>query len=276
MSEKHSADVLPGEAPADWWSAKRKAAIRIFRNEGVSGIWRKIGAGGPLEALSRVGDEIRCMQCALICSIWDKRHHTQTSGLIGMEQVSVVGSNKEHGTAIVSISPRMFKFLTRFFPVDRSNATLVDFGSGKGRLALLASTVGFRKVIGVEYSPFAHNIAQENLKNFRAGGDGMSECVFINADAVDFQLPTQGPLMLVFNNPFGLEVWRRVLPNIVSHRKETGENIRLLLSGSMPEVLAPVVQFVRESGHFTEAAQGVSPLFIDSYSRYYYWVFDAA
>jgi hypothetical protein len=118
MTEKHLTEALPGEAPVDWWSAKRKAAIRIFRDEGVSGIWRKIGAGGPRQALSRIADEIRCMQCALFCSMWDKRHHVQTSGLIGMEQVSVVGANKEHGTAIVSIPPRTFRFLTRFFPVD--------------------------------------------------------------------------------------------------------------------------------------------------------------
>jgi ribosomal protein L11 methylase PrmA len=215
------------------------------------------------------------MQCALFCSMWDKRHHVQTSGLIGMEQVSVVGANKEHGTAIVSISPRMFRYFTRFFPADRAGSTLIDFGSGKGRLALLASTTGFRKVIGVEYSPFAHKIAQENLKNFRAGGAEVSECIFVNADAVDVELPSDGPLTLVFNNPFGLEVWKRVLPNIVAHRKTSGNDIRLILVGSMPEVLAPVVRFVGQSGHFIEAAKGVSPMFIDSYSRYYYWVFDA-
>jgi 16S rRNA G966 N2-methylase RsmD len=192
-----------------------------------------------------------------------------------MEQVSVVGANKAHGTPIVSISPRMFRFFTRFFPADRSSSTLVDFGSGKGRLALLASTVGFRKVIGVEYSPFAHKIALENLKNFRARGAHISECVFVNADAVDFELPADGPLTLVFNNPFGLEVWKRVLPNIVARRRKSHSDIRLIIIGSMPEVLTPVVQFVGQSENFTETERGVSPMFIDSYSRYYFWVFDA-
>jgi hypothetical protein len=72
-----------------------------------------------------------------------------------MEQVSVVGANKAHGNAIVSISPLTFDYFTRFFPPNKSSCTLVDFGSGKGRLALMASKLGFRKIVGVEYSPFA-------------------------------------------------------------------------------------------------------------------------
>jgi SAM-dependent methyltransferase len=266
----------PAELPVDWWSAKRKAAVRIFRNEGARGIWKKIGAGGWHQAARRIAEELRCIQAAVFCHFWDKRNNVQTSGLIGMEQVSVVGSNKMHGNAIVSISPMTFIFFTRFFPANRTFCTLVDFGSGKGRLVLMASKLGFRKVIGVEFSPFAYKVAQDNLMNFRSRHDKLSECLFVNEDAVKFELPSDRSLVLVFNNPFGIQVWKQLLPRIITHHDQFKSQIRILLVGSMIEVLGPVARFIGESKNFIEVEKGVSPLFRDTYSKYYYWVFDTS
>jgi 23S rRNA G2445 N2-methylase RlmL len=140
----------------------------------------------------------------------------------------------------------------------------------------MGSTLGFRKVIGVEYSPFAHNIAQDNLKAFRPAGAKAGECVFINADAADFKLPSEGSLTLFFNNPFGLEVWKRVLPNISARRKQCPGDVRIILVGSMPEMLEPVAHFISQSKDFEQVKKGVSPMFADSYSRFHYWVFEAS
>jgi 16S rRNA G966 N2-methylase RsmD len=275
VTDKRINPHLSAETPVDWWSAKRKAAIRIFRDEGPRGIWKKIGARGWRQSAVRIGEELHCIQAAAICHVWDRRNGVQTAGLIGMEQVSVVGDNKAHGNAIVSISPMTFHFFTRFFPPNRESCVLVDFGSGKGRLALMASKMDFRKVVGVEFSPFAYKAAQENLANFRSRHDKMSECVFVNEDAAKFDLPPDESLVLFFNNPFGLQVWRQVLPTIISRRHRFKTNIRILLVGSMIEVLDPVAHFIEESEEFIETDKGLSPLFIDAYSRYYYWVFDA-
>jgi hypothetical protein len=54
----------------------------------------------------------------------------------------------------------------------------------------MASKLGFRKVIGVEFSPFAYKVAQDNLMNFRSRHDKLSECLFVNEDAVKFELPS--------------------------------------------------------------------------------------
>jgi tRNA1(Val) A37 N6-methylase TrmN6 len=48
----------------------------------------------------------------------------------------------------------------------------VDFGSGKGRVLLIASQFPFCQVIGVEFDRRLHAIAQENIRLF----DGPRQC----------------------------------------------------------------------------------------------------
>lgn len=45
---------------------------------------------------------------------------------------------------------------------------LVDIGSGKGRVLLVASEFGFREARGIEFSPKLCAIAKENLEIFKA------------------------------------------------------------------------------------------------------------
>ena len=46
--------------------------------------------------------------------------------------------------------------------------TFVDLGSGKGRTLLMASDYPFRRIIGVELLPSLHQIAQENLRQYKS------------------------------------------------------------------------------------------------------------
>lgn len=89
--------------------------------------------------------------------------------------------------------------------------TLVDFGSGKGRLLYLAAHYPFKKIIGVEVSEYLHGIAQRNLN--RRNRFACSQIELVHADAGDYCLPGDATIAYFFN-PFSGALFERVIQNI--------------------------------------------------------------
>lgn len=89
--------------------------------------------------------------------------------------------------------------------VDLPNTTFVDWGAGKGRVALLAAQRPFFRVIGVEHDANLHAVAERNLAAFDARGGRVAPVYFFRGDASRQPLP-DGPLVVYLYNPFGPDV----------------------------------------------------------------------
>jgi hypothetical protein len=98
-------------------------------------------------------------------------------------------------------------------PFDPREFVFVDFGSGKGKVLMLAAHYPFRRVVGVELWEDLHRIALQNIASFRERPDCASEVVPLRMDAAEFPLPEE-PLVLYFFNPFPEEILSRVLSNL--------------------------------------------------------------
>jgi SAM-dependent methyltransferase len=93
-------------------------------------------------------------------------------------------------------------------PLDPARYTFVDYGSGKGRVLLIAAQQPFSSVVGVEFAHELHERAQCNIE--RARSTLRAASVFsLHADATAFE-PPQTPLVAYFYNPFGEPVMRAV------------------------------------------------------------------
>jgi hypothetical protein len=91
--------------------------------------------------------------------------------------------------------------------------TFVDLGSGKGRTLLMASDYPFRRIIGVELLPSLHQIAQENVRQYKSASQKCFALESICADATDFPLPEE-PLVIFLFNPFPESGMRQVVANL--------------------------------------------------------------
>ncbi len=112
-----------------------------------------------------------------------------------------------------TITARRFHKIMRSLGTPVEDKVFIDFGSGKGRQILLASLYPFKKVVGVEFEPSLHAIAQRNIQIFR---DQKQKCLDILAvceDATDFEIPEQ-PLVCFFYNPFDDKHLKIVMRNI--------------------------------------------------------------
>ncbi len=96
--------------------------------------------------------------------------------------------------------PALFHEMMASLPIDFSQFTFIDIGSGKGRTLLMASEYPFRKIVGVEILAELDRIAQENILAYKSPAQRCSEIGAICADARDFELPDE-PLVLYLFNP---------------------------------------------------------------------------
>ena len=77
----------------------------------------------------------------------------------------------------------------------------------------MASDYPFRRIIGVELLPSLHQIAQENLRQYKSESQKCFALESICADATDFPLP-EDPLVIFLFNPFPESGMRQVVANL--------------------------------------------------------------
>ncbi|WP_301089671.1 class I SAM-dependent methyltransferase [Sphingomonas sp.] len=76
--------------------------------------------------------------------------------------------------------------------IDPARYSFVDYGSGKGRVVMIAAARGFQRAIGVEFAPELHDIALANGRRFTSAGGSSTRCEFILGDAGSYD-PPAGP-----------------------------------------------------------------------------------
>jgi histone methylation protein DOT1 len=70
------------------------------------------------------------------------------------------------GRPYFATEPWLFQQMMQALPIDFTQFTFVDLGSGKGRVLLMASDYPFKRIIGVEFMPELHRVAQENIRKY--------------------------------------------------------------------------------------------------------------
>ena len=142
---------------------------------------------------------------------FDQTTGVDTSGRINLRRLGIGSPNRKHGSDYHGVEPGRFADALADIPEDLSVYTFVDLGSGKGRALLMADKWGFRRIIGVEFSPKLVQVAQVNLKKLK-----LNNAEVLVRDAGEFRFPEE-PLVVFMYNPFGPEVLKRVLDNLRIH-----------------------------------------------------------
>jgi SAM-dependent methyltransferase len=88
----------------------------------------------------------------------------------------------------------------------------VDFGSGKGRIVLLAAHYPFRRVMGVEFSEALNDVGQRNLAQTRHTLK-CKDVQLIQANATEWAIPNDATVLFFFN-PFDGAILAEVCANI--------------------------------------------------------------
>lgn len=144
----------------------------------------------------------------------DRRFKISTVGTVRPDELDVDSIRKQHAiqyqpTCSLDLAILLEALSRR---VEFGEFSFVDFGSGKGRVLLMASEFPFRSVKGVEFSAALHKTACDNISSYQSHRQKCRDVESICQDATEFQLP-DGPVIAFFFNPFDDVIMRRVLDN---------------------------------------------------------------
>jgi hypothetical protein len=144
---------------------------------------------------------------------FDLAHGVDTAGLLDVRGVEVVGDNREHGFHYLGTDSSIFQDAIGSLPIDHERYVFIDYGSGKGKALLLAAEWPFKAVIGVEFAPELHRVAEANLLNGRNFDRRCRDVRSLCMDAAEFEIP-RDPAVLYFFNPFSERVLSRIVERV--------------------------------------------------------------
>jgi SAM-dependent methyltransferase len=193
-----------------WWREQIRArgawgASRVLLRE----LWEFFRDSLPERRRARYGD----MEYD-----WEHRVNT-TAGTVGWRE-RLLGV---FHSAYQPTEPAAFREMMAALPVDFSEFTFVDLGSGKGRTLLMAAQYPFRRIVGVELIKTLHYAAKENIAAYRAKvGTGPREHRVLREaqieavlmDGTNFVFP-ETPLVVYLFNPLPEAGLRRVMRKLI-------------------------------------------------------------
>jgi hypothetical protein len=130
---------------------------------------------------------------------FDISHKVNTCGQISKFDLDLCGSSI---SCLIGYEPTPIKVIHRVLEdlcINYSEFTFIDFGSGKGRVLLIASLFPFSKVLGLELATSLHNVAKDNINRWRHHSQKCFNIKSHNINATQFALPPE-PLVLFFSH----------------------------------------------------------------------------
>jgi len=144
---------------------------------------------------------------------FDRQFCVDTSGSIQLNELAISHPSRQHGQRYEGTEPAVFHRMLATLEIKHEEFTFVDFGSGKGKVLLLASDYPFKQIIGVEFAPQLHDIAQRNIRDYKSRTQKCRALKSVCMDAATFSIP-DGKLLAYMANPFNEEVMVKVLGNL--------------------------------------------------------------
>jgi predicted RNA methylase len=144
--------------------------------------------------------------------LWDRKYGVETGRIVEIGNLKISSGNTKYAIRYQPTPMGAFRKIIRGLGIPYESFNFVDFGSGKGRTLLLAAGFPFRRVIGIEFAPELHKIAESNIRQFR----GRQHCQMVQSvcmDAAEYRLPP-GNSVLYFNFPFHEPLMKAVLARI--------------------------------------------------------------
>lgn len=169
-------------------------AFRVLKSIGLGGLWFK----------SR----------AVLADWWfDLRYGLDTGGIIPTSELTTVGKSgighRYEGSRSL-VQRHLFSLIQPLLPPD---PVLVDIGSGKGRLLLIASEFPFQAIRGVEFAQELCAIAAANVAKWKRIRQITVPIETICSDALEYLFQPDENVIYLFN-PFPADMLAVVLGNL--------------------------------------------------------------
>jgi SAM-dependent methyltransferase len=161
---------------------------------------------------------------------YDAKYGVDTYSWLPVNELDVDEHKKEHAVLYQATRVLPLRKLLKRLNITK-NSTIVDIGSGKGRVLLLAAEFGFTKVKGIEFSPLLCSIAEKNIKKFKQKTQTTTVFQVINDDAANYQYEDNENVFFLYN-PFDEVILEQVLENITASLKRKNRRVWMIYANA--------------------------------------------
>lgn len=221
--------------------------------------WLAHAAGKLIERLRQegIGSAFNLVRANILHFRWhrrdsnfDRQYCVKTSGYILPNDLDVPREKSNLSSEYEPSSEKVLRFMFDHLPVNLKGFTFIDYGSGMGRVLLIASDYPFNQVIGVEFSPGLHEIAEANIKRYRGKSRKCFNTVSVLMDAERFEIPRE-PCVIYLFDPFNKEIVEKVAANLERSYLEHPRQIIVIY-------YAPVHRQVFDNAAFLEEVNAIT------------------
>lgn len=144
---------------------------------------------------------------------------------IHTEEIQTDGKDNFHFHRYEPTPYRVLQILFDHLDISEKD-TLLDYGSGLGRLTFYANYLFRCRGIGVEQSAEFHRTALKNQNGYQ--GICRNRLCFVHASAEEYELPDEVNYIYCFN-PFSTDIFRSVMTKIETSFERNEREITLIL-----------------------------------------------
>ena len=159
--------------------------------------------------------------------LFDRRFGVQTAGKIRSADLTIATPSARYASNYEPVSGPFVTETITGLRIDPREFTFVDFGCGKGKALLLASTFPFKKIVGVELARDLKDIAEDNARRYRRRARRCHAIEVVHLDAAELPIPP-GPVVCFFYDPFGEEIMSRIVRNLERSFREEPRDLAVI------------------------------------------------
>ena len=182
---------------------------------------------GLVESLVLVGGYIEYQLEKRFGARVDRKYGSETSGRVPLERLEVESPNLEDGVQYEPVTEIYLRRALRAMRIPPHTSRSWTSDRERVGRSSIAADYPFTRLVGVEFSPTLHRIAQRNVARFRARTGSAQRFELHLGDVASFDFPLE-PVALHLYNPFGERVLDQVLGRLEESLEESPRRDRVL------------------------------------------------
>jgi 16S rRNA G966 N2-methylase RsmD len=182
---------------------------------------------------------------------FEKWYGTNTSEIIEVQDLDITQRHKKHSFRYQPTRVRHFNKLMKILDLP-AVSVFVDLGSGKGRVLLMASRYGFKRIVGIEVSPQLCKIARDNVSIYEKRLKRPLNVTVVESDVLQYSISDDENVFYFFK-PFDDYMMEKIIEKIKNSLLRNPRKVWLIFNNfQYNELIETDQQFER----FREFAYG--------------------
>lgn len=156
----------------------------------------------------------------------EKKYHLHTTEIDDLHGEKIESSNLSHASIYQGTNYYLIEKAFEYLKTEKANQQLVDFGSGKGRILVVAAHYGFKNITGVDFSQSLCREAENNIEKIKPLFPATNFQITCS-DAANYAIENDANVFFFFN-PFDEVVMLQVVRNILTSLKKDPRKVHIV------------------------------------------------